>query len=43
MPEAHGERRLEDSRGKYRVIYEIDDQTQTVTVLHVGHRRDIYR
>jgi mRNA interferase RelE/StbE len=29
--------------GKYRVIYEIDDQVQTVTVLHVGHRRDIYR
>jgi mRNA interferase RelE/StbE len=29
--------------GKYRVIYEIDDQVQTVTVLHIGHRRDIYR
>ena len=29
--------------GNYRVIYEIDDKTQTVTVLHVGHRRDIYR
>jgi len=27
----------------YRVIYEIDDQQQTVTVLHVGHRRDVYR
>jgi mRNA interferase RelE/StbE len=29
--------------GNYRVIYEIDDHEQTVTVLHVGHRRDIYR
>jgi len=29
--------------GNYRVIYEIDDQQQTVTVLHVGHRRDVYR
>lgn len=29
--------------GDYRVIYEIDDQQQTVTVLHVGHRRDVYR
>ncbi len=29
--------------GNYRVIYEIDDQAMTVTVLHVGHRRDIYR
>lgn len=26
-----------------RVIYEIDDQQQVVTVLHVGHRRDVYR
>lgn len=29
--------------GDYRVIYEIDDEASTVTVLHVGHRRDIYR
>ena len=29
--------------GDYRVIYEIDDKTKTVTVFHVGHRRDIYR
>jgi mRNA interferase RelE/StbE len=29
--------------GNYRVIYEIDDPAQAVTVLHVGHRRDIYR
>ena len=29
--------------GDYRVIYEIDDGRQVVTVLHVGHRRDVYR
>jgi mRNA interferase RelE/StbE len=29
--------------GNYRVIYDIDDIHQTVTVLHIGHRRDIYR
>ena len=29
--------------GDYRVIYEIDDTQQTVTVLHIGHRRDVYR
>ena len=29
--------------GDYRVIYEIDDAQRVVTVLHVGHRRDIYR
>jgi len=29
--------------GNYRVIYEIDTQQRTVTVFHVGHRRDVYR
>ena len=29
--------------GDYRVIYEIDDVQRTVTVLHVSHRRDVYR
>lgn len=29
--------------GNYRVVYEIDEQRHTVTVLHVGHRRDVYR
>jgi mRNA interferase RelE/StbE len=26
----------------YRVIYEIDDEQKIITVLQVGHRRDIY-
>ena len=29
--------------GDYRVIYEIDDVQHTVTIVHVGHRRDVYR
>lgn len=29
--------------GDYRVIYEIDDSRRTVTILHVGNRRDVYR
>ena len=29
--------------GDYRVVYEIDDKGRTVTVFHVGHRRDVYR
>jgi len=29
--------------GDYRVIYEIDDKRRFVTILHVGHRRDVYR
>lgn len=27
----------------YRVVYEIDDSARLITVLHVGHRRDVYR
>jgi mRNA interferase RelE/StbE len=28
--------------GDYRVIYEVDDAEEKITVLHIGHRRDIY-
>jgi len=27
----------------YRVIYSVDDQEQRVTILAVGHRREVYR
>lgn len=30
-------------RGPYRVIYSIDEETRTVTVLTVAHRADVYR
>lgn len=30
-------------RGEYRVLYEINDTTVTVTVVQVVHRRDAYR
>ncbi|PSR00552.1 MAG: type II toxin-antitoxin system mRNA interferase toxin, RelE/StbE family [Bacteroidetes bacterium QS_9_68_14] len=48
-PKPHGSIKLSgrDGRrirvGNYRVIYEIDDDAREVTVLDVGHRRDIYR
>lgn len=29
--------------GSYRVIYEIDDTNHLITILHIGHRRDVYR
>ncbi|MFM8333149.1 MAG: type II toxin-antitoxin system RelE family toxin [Candidatus Methylumidiphilus sp.] len=29
--------------GNYRIIYEINDATEKVTILHIGHRRDVYR
>jgi mRNA interferase RelE/StbE len=28
--------------GVYRAIYEIDDAQQKVTILHIGHRSDVY-
>jgi mRNA interferase RelE/StbE len=30
-------------RGTYRIIYRIDDRARVVTVVDVGHRRDVYR
>lgn len=29
--------------GSYRVLYEIDDDNRSITVVHIGHRRDVYR
>ena len=30
-------------RGPYRVVYEIDDDQQTINVVRIDHRADIYR
>jgi mRNA interferase RelE/StbE len=29
--------------GVYRILYDVDDETQTVTIYRVKHRRDVYR
>ena len=29
--------------GTYRILYDVDDESQTVTVYRVKHRRDAYR
>jgi mRNA interferase RelE/StbE len=29
--------------GDYRIVYNVDDEQRLVTILQVGHRRDIYR
>lgn len=49
-PRPHGYKKLKDRGGlfrirvgDYRIIYDIHDQTVTVTVLRVGNRGDIYR
>ena len=35
--------RFSTRRGTYRIIYRIDDGARIVTVVDVGHRRDVYR
>jgi mRNA interferase RelE/StbE len=30
-------------RGPYRIVYRIDDETRTVSVLAIAHRADVYR
>ena len=30
-------------QGSQRVSYEVDDEAQVVTVVKIGHRRDVYR
>lgn len=30
-------------QGDYRVLFEIDDGKRTVTIVRIGHRRDVYR
>jgi len=35
--------RFSARRGTYRVIFRIDDEAHVVTVVDIGHRRDVYR
>lgn len=30
-------------QGNYRILYEIEDEIVTITIIRVGHRRDVYR
>jgi mRNA interferase RelE/StbE len=38
-----GQEQYRIRQGHYRVVYEIDDAAQTVLIVKVGHRRDVYR
>ena len=39
----HKEERYRVRQGPDRVVYSIDDTEQTVLVVKVGHRKDVYR
>jgi len=38
-----GEGRYRIRQGSYRILYSIEDASMTVTVVRIGHRRDVYR
>ena len=38
-----GDDRYRVRQGLYRIIYQIDDSTQVVRIVKVGHRREVYR
>jgi mRNA interferase RelE/StbE len=38
-----GEEKYRIRQGALRILYEIDDSLRAVTVVKIGHRRDVYR
>lgn len=49
-PRPPGSKKLTDSRelyrirqGDYRILYAIEDEIRVVSVVHVAHRKDVYR
>ncbi|HVV95695.1 MAG TPA: type II toxin-antitoxin system RelE/ParE family toxin [Rhodanobacteraceae bacterium] len=38
-----GEERYRVRQGDYRIVYAVDDGLVIVTVVKIGHRRDVYR
>ena len=48
-PRPRGVEKIKDSglwrirQGDYRIVYAIDDNERLITILRIGHRREIYR
>lgn len=38
-----GQDRYRIRQGQFRILYVIDDNARVVTVVKIGHRRDVYR
>ena len=38
-----GQERYRVRQGVYRILYEIQDEEVVVTIVKVGHRRDVYK
>ena len=38
-----GEEKYRLRQGRYRILYSVDDAARNVTVVKIGHRRQVYR
>jgi len=38
-----GKDRYRMRQGRYRIVYAVQDEERTVTVVKIGHRKDVYR
>lgn len=38
-----GQDRYRIRQGDWRILYEIDDREESVMIVKIGHRRDVYR
>jgi mRNA interferase RelE/StbE len=38
-----GEPKYRIRQGDLRILYQVDDRATTVTIVKIGHRRDVYR
>jgi len=38
-----GQQRYRIRQGNYRILYEIEEQQICITIVKIGHRRDVYR
>lgn len=43
MEKLSGDEKYRIRQGNYRILYMIEDEIITVTIVKVGHRRDVYR
>lgn len=38
-----GQERYRVRQGAYRIVYSVDDESRSVEVVKIGHRREVYR
>ncbi len=38
-----GDEKCRVRQGNYRILYEIDDDARTITIVKVGNRKEVYR